>query len=250
VYTSNEDYGKEGCAPEEEKKERDRIWHEALQKKLPCGTVHVYLLAPDGSVFNSMHVAKAADKSSLRTMLEAAIRERGLKAGQPLAPPVPQSIPPAHAQDDLVLHLVARGSGHGSWREFPGENWVILTPKEQAAILQRPDGPVDAEIAAKILTYFYPQTENNRATPQRILESKLEKKLVREENGDVTLRLEGKVRLKHAFYPGRKDDNEVVAPVLGWVEGKRNGAIVSFRMSTDGAKYGKEPINVVVRSEK
>src|SRR5438128_377808 len=120
VYVSNEDYAAAGCASEDEKTERNRIWREAAQKKLSSGTVHVYLLTPGGEVFNSLHVADAANKDNLRTSLEKTIAERKLTPGKPIIPPAPQATPPRHSADDVVLHVVARGSGHGSWRQFPG----------------------------------------------------------------------------------------------------------------------------------
>jgi hypothetical protein len=246
---SNEDYSDKGSASAAEKKERDRIWREALQKKLPSGTVHVYLLTPDGNVFNSMHVARASEKGKLRETLEQAVADRKLTAGKPVLPVAPQSAAPKHAAGDVVLHVVARGSGHGSWREFPGENWVMLSKAEQAEFGKA--GDVASETARKILTYFYPQTENNNASPGRIEEAVLHKRVEKSDGGVTTIRLDGKVRLKHAFYPGRKEDREVIAPVLGWVEfNEKTATIVSFRMATDGAVYGKEPINVVLKMER
>ncbi len=248
VFVSNEDYTPTGCALAAEKLERNRIWQEATKKKLSSGTVHVYLLTPDGDVFNSLHVANAANKDNLRTALGKAIGERKLTAGKPVIPPAPQSASPKCAANDVVLHIVARGSGHGSWREVPGENWVLLSKQEQAAFDDKAGAEIPADIARKILTYFYPQTENNNATPDRIEEATLRKHLEKSADGVTAFSLEGNVRLKHAFYPRKPDEREVVAPVLGWVEyDKRQKKIVSFRMATDGALYGKEPIDVVVK---
>jgi hypothetical protein len=248
VYISNEEYEQGGSAPAAEKLERNRIWHEAHQKKLSSGTVHVYLLTPDGDVFNSLHVAHAIEKNNLRTALENAIANRKLTPGKPLIPPALQSTAPKHSADDAVLHVVARGSGHGSWREFPGEDWIVLSKREQAAFGDKADADIPAEIARKILTYFYPQTENNNASPSRIEEASLRKAKMKSADGVTAFRLEGKVRLKHAFYPHKPDNSEVVAPVLGWVEydsGQKK--IISFRLATDDAHYGKEAIEVVAK---
>ena len=248
VYISNEEYEQEGSAPAAEKLERNRIWHEAHQKKLSSGTVHVYLLTPEGDVFNSLHVAHAIEKNNLRAALAKAIAERKLTPGKPLIPPAPQSMAPKHAADDAVLHVIARGTGHGSWREFPGENWIVLSKQEQAAFGDKADANIHAGIARKILTYFYPQTENNNATPSRIEEASLHKVEVKSTDSVTAFRLEGKVRLKHAFYPHKPDNSEVVAPVLGWVEyDSREKKIISFRLATDDAHYGKEAIEVVAK---
>ena len=248
VYISNEEYEQEGSAPAAEKLERNRIWHEAHQKKLSSGTVHVYLLTPDGDVFNSLHVAHAIEKNNLRAALAKAIAEQKLTPGKPLIPPAPQSMAPKHAADDAVLHVIARGTGHGSWREFPGENWIVLSKQEQAAFGDKADANIHAGIARKILTYFYPQTENNNATPSRIEEASLHKVEVKSTDSVTAFRLEGKVRLKHAFYPHKPGNSEVVAPVLGWVEyDSREKKIISFRLATDDAHYGKEAIEVVAK---
>ena len=251
IYTSNADYGKTGSASADEKKERDRIWREAAQKKLSSGTVHVYLLEPGtNAVFDSRHVASACEKDNLRKMLEKAVADRQVAAGEPVVKPVPQSKPPQTGEKDVRLHVVARGTGHGSWREFPGENWVVLSAAEQAALTRGSGDTIDAALAAKILTYFYPQTENNNTAASRIVEATLRKSPVKTDKAGTAFRLDGHVRLKHAFYPNRSDEKEVTAPVVGWVEYTAAGAVTSFRMATDGARYGKEAIDVVVKSEK
>jgi len=38
--------------------------------------------------------------------------------------------PPAHQPDSLVFHLIARGMHTGSYREFPSENWIVLSRDE------------------------------------------------------------------------------------------------------------------------
>src|SRR5580765_7646930 len=73
VYTANEDYSAKGSAPPEEKAERNRIFQEGYTAKWSVGTVHVYLLNPEGHLMDSMHVAEAAKATSLIAMLEKAI---------------------------------------------------------------------------------------------------------------------------------------------------------------------------------
>jgi hypothetical protein len=261
VYISNEDYNSDGSASEAEKKERNRIWHEAAQKKLSSGTVHAYLLTPAGEVFDSMHVAEASGTPKLLAMLEKAVESQKVAAGKTLAPPVPQSACPKCAAGQLSLHLVARGSGggngKGSWRAFPGENWMVLDAEESAPFRPRADAKpgqewnIDPTVSAKILTYFYPQTENNDTPVSRLIEQHLHAKLIEVRDGIAHVRLDGLVRLKHSFYPNRKDETEVRAPVVGWVEvDMKSHAIRSLRLATDDAKYGKEPIYVAVQLAK
>src|SRR5690242_16569036 len=76
VYTVNEDYsGKNPAVPVEERKELERIHQEGYKKKLSVGTVHAYVLTPDGHTHDSLHVAAAASKNNTLTMLEKAVAQ-------------------------------------------------------------------------------------------------------------------------------------------------------------------------------
>ena len=90
VYTSNEDYQDNGSAPPEERKEYDRIYREALDKKLSTGTVHAYVLTPDGHPFDSLHVAQAAKVEELTALLDRAVAKLKTPEGAPLVRPAPQ----------------------------------------------------------------------------------------------------------------------------------------------------------------
>src|SRR5262249_51366837 len=144
------------------------------KKKLSVGTVHAYVLTPDGHTHDSLHVATAARTDRLLAMLDRAVATFKPKEGKPVVAPAPQSAPPPAPADALVLHLVSRADQRGSWGEFPGENWIVLARAEWEKLL--PPGAVkkgqtcqlDREVSARVLTYFYPQTENNQAPTSRI----------------------------------------------------------------------------------
>src|SRR5438046_1342124 len=125
VYLSNEDFAKGGCAPAEEKKELQRIFRETLDAKRSAGTVHVYLLAPDG-------------KSS--------------------------TLPPAGCVEK-------------------GQTWQP-----------------DAAVAARLLTHFYPTTENNSVEKNKIHEQELKAAVVSLENGSARAQLTGHLVMDHWFY--------------------------------------------------
>src|SRR5207244_13156247 len=126
--------------------------------------------------------------------------------------------PPAAA---LVLLLVPRGDGRGSWGEFPGENWIVLTKNDWQKLL--PSGAakvgqtweLNKEVSARVLTYFYPQTENNHATTDRIEKQSLVAKVLSVEGDKVTARIDGILRMQHVFYPGRNNPDPVNATVVG-----------------------------------
>src|SRR5262245_44698080 len=165
VFAVNEDYRDDGPAPEAEKAEYRRIYREALAAKLSAGTVHAYVVDPDGHPIDSLHVADAAQPDRLLAMLRRAIRAKELTPGPTLVRPRSLSAPPAAAPGSLVLHLTARGHGK-SWDGFPSENWIVLGPDHVGGLLPaepRPgsDWDVREDVATAILTHFYPQTENN-----------------------------------------------------------------------------------------
>ena len=101
VYVSNEDYARTGSAAAEEKAERNRIWQEAAKKGLSSGTVHVYILAPDGRVIDSLHVATASKVDQTLALLQRNVEKLKTAAGKPLVAPAPQSACPKTAADCL-----------------------------------------------------------------------------------------------------------------------------------------------------
>src|SRR5437879_2983425 len=76
VYVSNDDAADWGTGPLEEKAEYQRIYVETVKAGLSSGTVHVYLLTPDGHPFDSLHVAEAYKPERLLPMLERAVQKR------------------------------------------------------------------------------------------------------------------------------------------------------------------------------
>jgi len=254
VFVSNEDYAKDSPAPAEEKAERDRVWADALKAKLPSGTVHVYLLDPGGRVLDSMHVAEAAKPGKLLALLKAVAEREKTPAGDAVVKPAPQSACPKCEADALVLHLVARGAGKGSWREFPAENWIVLGKDDWARFLPPKDAKpgqswdVDRETAAKVLTYFYPQTENNDVSTNRIDRASLKATVVSVKDGVARARLDGSLKMKHAFYPHRDDDKVVEATVVGYVDADpARPRVRVLRMVTDEATYGAERFEAALR---
>jgi hypothetical protein len=254
VYAVNEDYGKFGSAPAEEKAELSRVYHASLGAGLSTGTVHVYILTPDGKPIDSLHVAEAAKTERLLSLLAKTIDTLKVPAGKPLVPPAPQSAAPPAKDGALVLHLTARGEGHGSWREFPAENWIVLTPEKAARLL--PAGntaagarwEIEREAANGLLTYFYPQTENNDVSSNRIEKAALRGEVMSIDGGVVRARLSGELRMQHSFYPHRPDDKVVEATMLGYLcyeaDSKR---IRALELVTESGTYAREKFAAALR---
>lgn len=264
VYTSNEDYGKGGAAPDDEKKVYQRIYHEALKEKRPAGSVCVYLVGPDGKGIASMIVSEAAKADQLLKLLEKTADDLKVEEGKPLIKPVPQSAPPKADADGLVLHVVARVNHRYSWGEFPSENWIVLKADEWKKYLP-PEGAargtswdVDPGAAKAVLTYFYPQVETcdfaNDAVEggpheHKIEELKLKATVLSADKGRVRVKLEGNVKIKHKFYPNHKDENRATSTVVGYLDvDPAAKKLTGFRLVTEQATYSRFEFGVAVRS--
>jgi hypothetical protein len=282
VYARNGDYrpakGQADGAtvvPPAERAEYFRIYHEALQAKLSTGTVHVYILDPAGHPIDSLHVARATDPERLAALLESAVTKLKVHAGPPLVAPCCQAQAPVAEPGSLVLHLTARylqrqGDDYvrprpvlgtersGQWGALPSEDWIVLPRAEWLKLLPAAARPgthwdVDPAVAARVLTHFFPPTENTDIRTNRIDELVLRGKVLSVKAGIVLARLEGRFKMKHPFYH-RDTDEFVATDMVGLLEYESGRpAIRSLRLVTDRATYGgktgtRQPFGVAVRS--
>ena len=264
VYVSNEEYRGDGAATPEERKVYTQIYHEAIQQKRSNGTVCVYLVAPHGKGFDSLVVSKAAEPGQLQKMLEAAVARLHTKAGEPLIKPTPQAPPPRAEKNDLVLHLVSRYDHRGSWAEFPAENYIVLKQQDWEKLQPPEDAKpgatwdIDKEVAVQFLTYFFPQTEMcdcalaaraDGPYKHKVEQLALRAKLLPPDGKAARIRLDGTVKLKHKFYPGKDDSSrEASSTVIGIVEFDAPGKKPNLRLITEQAIYGDLKFSVAVRS--
>jgi hypothetical protein len=251
VYTVTEDYADpKPRVPAEERAELDRIHHECFAKKLDVGMVRAYVLTPDGHPHDI--VATQTSATTLAT-LGRAVDKFKPQPGKLVVPPAPQSAPPPAPASAVTLHLMSRGDDRGSWGEFPAENWIVLTREDWSKLL--PTGDVnpgqtwelDRDVSARVLTYFYPQTENNNASVDRIEKHGLTAKALPVKDGVVTARVDGFVKMHQVFYPGRKDAQPLGADV-GGVLTFAPGKPPSLQLATTRAAHGQRPFKVAVRT--
>lgn len=272
VFTSNEDYNSPtGAAPADERAELARIHREGHAAKLSVGSVHGFLMAPDGRLLDSLHVAEMKP-GAVAAMLEKHARALGTTAGPPPLRPAPPPVPSA-GPGVLRLHVTARylerrgselvlveGAG-GNWSALPGEDWLLLSQAEQGKWLPPASGDVRNgyswqvadEAAWPLLTRFYPPTENNDLKKNRREEMTLTATVESIRRGSALARLEGTLRMKHPFY--HKDDNKAVtAKVVGYLTfDPERRRIASLQMVTESAEYGGPgetgtPFGVAVRT--
>ena len=257
----------------------------AGQPRLSTGTVHAYVFAPDGRALDARHVAHAGPASVIE-MLENATKALKVPAGKPIVAPSSQSPRPDCADDALVLHLTARylvpgnssearqdvkgdlvpldasrlgGERSGQWSALPSEDWYVLERKEWTRLLPNArvtvgdSWEVDANVAETLLTRFYPTTELNELSKNRMDERSLKLTVLSVEKDRVRARIDGRLKMKHPFYPGRDDDNFVDAKIVGLIEfDPAKPHIHSMQIATDDATYGVsgkrlQPFGVAVR---
>jgi hypothetical protein len=270
VYAINEDY-RSSAVPDSEKPEYVRIYREALRAKMSAGTVHVYIVKPDGHPLDSLHVATASQVEKLIDLLERSTKKLKTPAGKPLVKPRPQSQAPKAKAGSLVLHLTARylrrkgselvtfqevanlgATRNGSWSALPSENWVGFGPKEAARFVPGGDlrrgraWDIPKDLASRLLTHFYPQTENNNVKKNRIDRQALRATVLSVKKGVARVRLDGSLRMKHTFYH-KDDDSFVEATVVGFMDvdvGKKQ--VRALQLITDKATYRNMPFGVAV----
>lgn len=274
VYTSNDEILGEPDVAKKERAERDRVYRAFLDAKFSAGSVHVYVLSPDAKPLGSIHVAHAGDKDKTtgkdrtQILLEKTVAELKTEKGKPVVAPKPQAAPPKTPEGGLLLHLTARKlTEKGSWNEFPSEDWIALSHDQCKKLL--PHGTVqvgdswsiDNVVSIPILTRFFPQTECCTAKADALLsatgpykhrleEQELKATLIAAEQSRALARLDGRSKVLHKFYPNHDYPPTVsTATIVGYlVFDPAKGTIESLRLVSDGGKFDKLDMGVVVRS--
>lgn len=238
------------------KAEATRIYHAAFAAKLEPSDECIYLIAPDGTVAEVIRVKAAKVAETLVARLEAAVARMKTASGDPVVAPHPLSVAPPAPPGGLVLHVVARADRRHPWGEFPGENWIVLSPERSELLLKPGAGApgdswlIDSEISAALLTYFYPQTENNDITKNRLDRQWLRATIVSADADRAVARIHGELRMKHLFYPSRPDDSVVTATLVGTLEfDPTSRRVRSLRLLTENATYGEHTFTAGLRSE-
>jgi hypothetical protein len=245
VTSSNEEADNGGTGPPAEKAERQRIYLDFYAKKLPLGDVNVYIVGPDGSSVAGLDIGSAMDAGKMSAFLTRVSTQLHTVPGEPAVKPHPQSAAPASAADALILHLVSRSLAGGSWHEFPAENWIVLSRAEWTQLLPgeapalKTSWEVPRPVAVKMAEWIYPQNEEKtQVNRSRVDVAAFRMTVVAVENGLARARIDGKVRLKHTFYPGGNAEDYADSELLGFVDFDTSKRTVQrLRLVTNKAVY-------------
>lgn len=260
VYSRNEDVrGKNARVDPQEFAEHQRYFKEFQDAGMGGGAVWIYIMSPEAKVMPGIGKHRALSKAEpVIEMLKETIEHLGTKPGPPVVKPRMQAAPPNAEQGSLMLHVTARGFNQGSWRQFPGENWIALKRDEWTKLL--PPGPVqagstwevDPNVARKILTTFYPPTEDptTHQDRNRFESHYLRGKVLSVEGNTVRARLDSKLRMRRSFYPNGKDDRLIEATSVGFIEFTPDKSFIqAMEMATHDAWFGdREEFGVGVRT--
>ncbi len=259
VYRSWDELSATGSASAEDKAEHHRIIQEADARKIPLRDVRIFILNPEGHLLPADLGTSDAFRI-LRGLLQV-VMELGTKQGDVLVKPKPQSMPPSVPAASLVLHTVARGSRTGNWREFPAENWTVLTKEQWAGLLPpEPDiqpgvsWAVAPELARTLLTTFYPATEeDSRKDRERnaVKKMSLKARILSVEDGVAIARLEASWSGKRSFYPGRPVDNDLDVKAEGFLRFPADRTdVYSLGLATTMAYFGEEEFTATLEDMK
>ena len=258
-YVANEDWTGTGKLPAEDKREIQRIVHEAHEAKMRCGSVSMYIASPDGKAIDALRVPQAYEPvQNTVDLLQRTIDKLKVKEGKPLVKPAPQSVPPKAEPDSLVLHVIVREDNQKqSWQSYPAENWLVI-PKADWSKFLPPAGSrkweVDPAVSKRLLTFFYPGTEDTHSNQvdRNVIEKATIQATVQSDGGAKTLiRLDATLKMDRPFYPGHPEHKAVPleARAVGYVE-VVSSKIVSFRMATEQATFGGKKFGVAVENPK
>lgn len=253
VYVTNEYYA-EGRFGESNLQLLRKVWNEAERKNLPAGTVHVYLLTPDGSVHKSMHVMHAAKSAHLFRFLTAAVRELKTDSGNTLVKPTFKRMPPPAAKDQVVLHASSQYDDAGG---VVGDDWIVLSRTEWSEFLP-PSGEtewmIDEALAQKIFVHLYPYAADWTEDAEQVSVAQLSAYTLPAEPGDdsslVRIALRGKLVASRNQHLGRAAQ-PVVADIVGLVQtnsAARPSDKPEIVLTTGVARYGNRSFSSIVRS--
>lgn len=272
VLARNADYREDGAASAEERAEYGRIYRAFLDGGYSAGTVHAYVVGSDGQPIDSLHVAEAAKPDKMLAMLKQVADARGAPAGDPLVAPAPQAAAPERVAGELLLHVTARylvrdgdelvpaltddlGRQGGGWGALPSEEWISFQADDVHRLL--PMSPprlgleweVDPDLAARLLNVFYPPSEDNDLSHNRIDRQSLTATIASFDGDTARATIRGSLKMKHPFYPNRDDDNFVEAELTGYMDFSiARQTVLRFRLATESAQYAGQSFGVAVRS--
>ena len=254
VYVSNEDYRDPAITPDDERAQYEEVFEDAKDKGLSTGTVHVYILSPEGEVVDSRHVQDAERTPVLLKLLRRNADRFRLTAGRTLIQPSPQSEAPPGDDDDLVLRLVTRAArGQNPWSGMT-DDWIRIRKRDWTQ-LRSPSTDaghawaLPVEMAESLFTHVYPPSPNYDVATHSFRICQFSARFWKIEDGQHWVALEGRVSMEHDFFHGKKDRIDAVLTGYARYDPNDEQTPPVLRMSSFSARYGDGRFDVLLYSD-
>jgi hypothetical protein len=245
VWVSRDAYGIK--VPPGQIEELRRIDGERNKRKLPGGTVCVFVLDSNGSVLDTLPLVKAWTPANLVAFLNKFVKDKKLKARSAAdckacaAPPPPPERPNNPNGALLVVWTrFVRGPDHGASRDR-----LDLTLAQAAAFTYvgvprvGKSWVVDAKTSEPLLQLFYPPASDWQAKQSKVERGRLTARVEAVRGGEVSVRLEGDLDLRYPYAGKPKPtDGRVKAKLVGRLRYRLNDRVItSLLLATDEGTY-------------
>jgi hypothetical protein len=242
--------------------------------------IALYVLDPDGKVVDALRLPEIGQTDKVFAFLESMVKRLKAPAGETLVAPKTLSVPPKdRSADSLTLHVVTRYLTADGQRcpcptefdpildaktmsnriraasQLPAEKWFVLSPAEWASFVGPPDAQLgtswdlDSEVLSKLIHHFYPPSENNDLSRNRILHQSLRGTVISVQDKTMRIRLDGAMKLKHPFVRIIEDDLCAECGFVGYIDVDRASRRVdSLYMVSVKGTYTQENFGVAMRS--
>jgi hypothetical protein len=215
--------------------------------RIQRGRIMIYLIAPDGTVFDRMNVTEALQtEKNLIPMLERAIKNRKLKPRDPAAvraSAVSQVRPPRRKDQNGLLFHVSTFGGHDPRR---GEDYVELAPAEWSALVPPARARagtswrVPKKVADRLYRYCYPAVCNYWADHSKVRAGSLTATVVASKGKQVRIALRGVLALEHDVTDNGTFPARVSAELIGLATyDRQKRTLTRFQLAAERATYRK-----------
>ena len=250
VQVSNDRYLKSKLASTEERQLLLQVWAEAERKKLPQGTVHVYILRSDGSLLTSAHVRDTSRTAFLNKFLEDAIETLKAKPGDKLVTHPRECQASDPTRKDQASQITLRISS--AYRDRPsmaGEDMVTLSRDEWQQLIPSQvnvddEWKVDERLTKKMFVNLSPYTEDWDTSHNQFSKCQLTAKLLSNEDGTSKTVLRGKLSMTHNRHRG-KSNEKVDATLVGFVV-REGTQLPKISIATNQASYARMPFDGLI----
>jgi hypothetical protein len=242
----------------------------------------MYVLTPDGHAVDALRLPEVGQTDKVLEFLQAMVKKFNVPEGKRLVATKQNAVPPRdRPADSLTLHTVTRyldgegkrcpcpkefdPIGRDNWlngmgnriraaSQLPAENFLVFNRSEWSSLLGPANLEVgtswspDAALTEKLVTRFYPPSENNDLTLAHEVQQKdIKATVVSIADGVARVRLDGTVKVKHQFTRILVDNARADATLVGYMDldlGSRK--IKDLQLASKQATYLNENFAVAV----